>query len=75
MGTLERKWGPFGDPKAEKGPHGDPGPQMGTHLGAVLILLSWVAGRGNSIRSDPGKTLSNLALLNETQNFLVKLLL
>ena len=35
MGTLERKWGPFGDPKTEKGPYGDPGPQMGTHLGAV----------------------------------------
>ena len=38
MGTLERKWGPFGDPKTEKGPHGDPGPQMGTHLGAVPTL-------------------------------------
>ena len=37
-GTLERKWGPFGDPKTEKGPHGDPCPQMGTHVGAVLIL-------------------------------------
>ena len=36
MGTLERKWGPFGDPKTEQGPHGDPGPQMETHLGAVL---------------------------------------
>ena len=35
MGTLERKWGPFGDPKTEKGPHGDPGPQMGTHVRAV----------------------------------------
>jgi len=39
MGTLERKWGPFGDPKTEKGPHGDPGPQMGTHLGAVLLAI------------------------------------
>ena len=37
MGTLERKWGPFGDPKTEKGPHGDPGPQMGTHVGAVQM--------------------------------------
>ena len=36
MGTLCRKWGPFGDPKTEKkGLHGDQGPQMGTHLGAV----------------------------------------
>ena len=39
MGTLERKWGPFGDPKTEKGPHGDPGPQMGTHLGAVHLSI------------------------------------
>ena len=36
MGTLERKWGPFGDPKTEKGPRG---PQMETHLGAVVLQL------------------------------------
>ena len=38
MGTLNKKWGPNGDPKSEKGPHGDPGPQMGTHVGAVLNI-------------------------------------
>ena len=37
MGTLYRKWGPFGDPKTEKGPHGDSGPQMGAHVGAVYM--------------------------------------
>ena len=36
MGTLEQKWGPNVDPKAEKGPHGDPVPQMGTHVATVL---------------------------------------
>ena len=42
MGTLDGKWGPFGDPKTEKGPHGDPGPQMGAHVGAVAMMIEYV---------------------------------
>ena len=35
MGTLCRKWGPFGDQELKKVPMGTQVPKMGTHLGAV----------------------------------------
>ena len=40
MGTLNKKWGPFGDQKAAKGPDGDPRTQVGTHVGAVQKAIS-----------------------------------
>ena len=59
MGTLNKKWGPNGDPKSEKGPHGDPGPQMGTHVGAVHTF--WDFGRTSSDWLFGPKKMSNYA--------------
>ena len=63
MGTLNKKWGPNGDPKSEKGPHGDPGPQMGTHVGAVELPGKYDSAQIMKFKShlSPGSVAPQLA--------------
>ena len=61
MGTLVRKWGPFGDPKTEKGPHGDP---LGSSASGAqvfiwcLVLESHYGQRGGTGQIPPVVALS-----------------